>query len=123
MSVWGVWTWGFPGTARPAAFCVRRAWWCCPCFVRERASVVGVAAGGCPRALASFGVGFALLAARYRLWFVVRASDVFLWVCLSLCVFLLCLVVYVPWGVSGGGVVTYGGWRWRGWSVWWRERR
>ena len=109
MIVWGAWTWGFPGTTRPAAFCARRAWWCCPRFVRERASVVGATAGSCPRAPTSFGVGFVPLSALYPPRFAVRASDAFSRAYTSTCAFRSCLAVYGPYSEREMGVVGCGG--------------
>lgn len=113
MIVWGAWVWGFPGATRPTAFCARRAVML-SVFVRERAHVsgAGATAGSRPRAPTSFGVGFAPLAARYRLWFAVRASDAFSRAYPPPYAFRPCLAVYGPYSASDGGVV--GAW----WLLW-----
>lgn len=80
-------------------------------LVRERAHVsgAGATAGSCPVPPVSFGVGFAPLAARYRLWFAVRASDAFSRDYPPQCAFRPCLAVYGPYSERERGVVDCGG--------------
>ena len=109
---------GFSGCRAPrVSFCARRAVVLsvfCP-----RARVSGGGRWWLSRVPASFGVVLVLLAARYRLWFSVRASGAFSRAYPSRCAFRVCLAVCGSYSVSGGCVAVLALWlRWS--RVWCR---